>query len=99
MNIDPLAERRDNYSPYAYCLNNPVLRLDPNGLTDFTFNKKTGEVKQVGEKMMPQTEFLKLIEKEKLSIIMEKPKLQLEELNREFLWRGKTLKIKTKSLR
>jgi hypothetical protein len=25
-------------------------RFDPNGLTDFTLNKKTGEVKQVGEK-------------------------------------------------
>jgi RHS repeat-associated protein len=50
MNIDPLAERRIEWSQYAYCLNNPVLRFDPNGLTDFTFDKKTGDVKQVGEK-------------------------------------------------
>lgn len=37
-------------SLYAYCSDNPILRIDPNGLTDFTFDKKTGEVKQVGEK-------------------------------------------------
>ncbi|HOD62596.1 MAG TPA: RHS repeat-associated core domain-containing protein, partial [Bacilli bacterium] len=48
--VDPLAERRIGWSPYAYCLNNPILRIDPNGLTDFTFDKKTGDVKQVGEK-------------------------------------------------
>jgi RHS repeat-associated protein len=47
---DPLAERRIGWSPYAYCLNNPILRIDPNGLTDFTFDKKTGAVSQVGEK-------------------------------------------------
>lgn len=37
-------------SPYAYCSDNPILHIDPNGLTDFTFDKKTGNVKQVGEK-------------------------------------------------
>jgi uncharacterized protein RhaS with RHS repeats len=50
MNIDPLAERRIEWTPYAYCLNNPILRIDPNGLTDFTFDKKTGDVKQIGDK-------------------------------------------------
>ena len=48
--VDPLSERRIEHSPYSYVLNNPILRIDPNGLTDFTFDKKTGEVKQVGEK-------------------------------------------------
>jgi len=48
--VDPLAERRIEWTTYAYCLNNPILRLDPNGLTDYTFNKRTGQVKQVGEK-------------------------------------------------
>ncbi len=50
MNVDPLAERRDNWSIFSYCLNNPILRFDYKGCTDFTFNKKTGEVKQIGEK-------------------------------------------------
>jgi RHS repeat-associated protein len=47
--IDPLSEKRIGWSPYTYCINNPVLRVDPNGLTDFTFDKKTGAVKQVGK--------------------------------------------------
>ena len=50
MGVDPLTERRIEWSPYTYCLNNPILRIDPNGLTDFTFDKKTGDVKQIGEK-------------------------------------------------
>lgn len=45
--VDPLAEKHIEWSPYAYCLNNPILRFDPNGLTDFTFDKKTGDVNQV----------------------------------------------------
>ncbi len=48
--VDPLCEKYPAWSPYVYCKNNPILRIDPNGLTDFTFDKKTGEVKQVGEK-------------------------------------------------
>lgn len=48
--VDPATERRIGWSPFTYCLNNPILRIDPNGLTDFTFDKKTGKVKQVGEK-------------------------------------------------
>jgi len=50
LSVDPMAERRIGWSPYAYCLNNPILRIDPNGLTDFTFDKKNGNVKQIGEK-------------------------------------------------
>ena len=30
--IDPLAEKYYNVSPYAYCGNNPVNRIDPNGM-------------------------------------------------------------------
>ena len=32
MNIDPLAEKYPGVSPYAFCLNNPVLFIDPNGM-------------------------------------------------------------------
>ena len=32
--IDPLAEKRFNISPYAYCSNNPVNRVDPTGMLD-----------------------------------------------------------------
>lgn len=30
--VDPLAEKYYNVSPYAYCGNNPVNRIDPNGM-------------------------------------------------------------------
>ena len=44
---DPLAEKYYSYSPYVYCGNNPILRIDPNGKSDFTINKETGEVKLI----------------------------------------------------
>jgi RHS repeat-associated protein len=48
--VDPLSEKRYWMNPYNFVQNNPINRFDPNGLTDFTLNKKTGAVTQVGEK-------------------------------------------------
>ncbi|OUD23569.1 RHS repeat domain-containing protein, partial [Flavobacterium psychrophilum] len=31
LNVDPLAEKYPNISPYVYCANNPVLYIDPDG--------------------------------------------------------------------
>jgi len=47
---DALAEKHYNISPYAYCGNNPTNRIDPTGNTDYTVNKETGAVTQIGEK-------------------------------------------------
>jgi hypothetical protein len=47
--VDPLADKRHWMTPYNYVQNNPMNRFDPNGLTDFTLDKKTGEVKQAGK--------------------------------------------------
>lgn len=49
MVVDPLAERRYELTPYNFVQNSPMFRIDPNGLTDYTLNKKTGEVAQVGD--------------------------------------------------
>ncbi len=36
--MDPMAEKYYNWSPYAYCKNNPVLRIDIDGKDDYTMN-------------------------------------------------------------
>ncbi|MDP2159404.1 MAG: RHS repeat-associated core domain-containing protein [Flavobacterium sp.] len=46
-NIDPLADLAYDKNPYHYVSNNPINRFDPDGLTDYTLNKKTGELKVV----------------------------------------------------
>jgi RHS repeat-associated protein len=36
--IDPLAEEKPWMSPYAYCLNNPLKFVDPNGMAEWEFS-------------------------------------------------------------
>jgi len=38
LTIDPLAEKYYNISPYAFCANNPVLYVDPDGLSHYSIN-------------------------------------------------------------
>jgi RHS repeat-associated protein len=49
MNLDPLAEIAYDRTPYHFVSNNPINRIDPNGLTDYKINKETGETTQVGD--------------------------------------------------
>lgn len=37
MNVDPLAEKLPFASPYAYCLNNPIVMVDPDGQYPWPF--------------------------------------------------------------
>ena len=37
--IDPMAEKYYNISPYAYCANNPLRYIDPDGKEDYEVNK------------------------------------------------------------
>lgn len=44
--MDPLCEKYYNVSPYNYCRNNPVNRVDPDGMTDYRLNK-SGQLYEV----------------------------------------------------
>jgi RHS repeat-associated protein len=46
---DPMSEMFYDHSPYSWLKNNLTGRIDHTGMTDFTFNKKSGEVTQVGK--------------------------------------------------
>jgi hypothetical protein len=42
---DPKAHKYPHQSPYAYCSNNPVMKVDPDGMEDDWFmNQKTGDI-------------------------------------------------------
>lgn len=47
--IDPLAEKSRRFGVYVYGSDDPINRIDPDGMTDFTLNQKTGDVKQIGK--------------------------------------------------
>ena len=42
MSIDPLCEKYLWIFPYAYCMNNPIRFIDPDGLDVYRFDDKTG---------------------------------------------------------
>ena len=46
MSVDPLAMEGHNITmtPYHFSSNNPVMRIDPDGLTDWDYNKETGKL-------------------------------------------------------
>ncbi len=47
LGVDPMADKYPNISPFAYCSNNPITRIDPDGQDDYEVDKKTGDIKFV----------------------------------------------------
>jgi hypothetical protein len=39
MSIDPMCEKYYWISPYVYCKNNPIIRIDPDGRDDYQLNR------------------------------------------------------------
>jgi len=45
LSTDPKSDKYPSHSPYHYCSNNPIMRVDPNGMSDDWFqNEKTKDV-------------------------------------------------------
>jgi RHS repeat-associated protein len=41
--VDPMASERSWVSPYSYCQNSPVMRVDPTGALDDWYETPSGE--------------------------------------------------------
>jgi RHS repeat-associated protein len=71
--VDPLVMKYPDYSPYAYCANNPIRYIDPNGmnLDDYRL-KKNGKIELIKRKTNDPTD--KLIAENGSSITVSKNK-------------------------
>ncbi|HNP53053.1 MAG TPA: RHS repeat-associated core domain-containing protein, partial [Ferruginibacter sp.] len=90
--IDPLANKKIWLSPYNFCSNNPINNIDPNGLTDFAINKKTGEVKQVGEKNDDPDRLLKTNRRGIVKTGKSGPKVAIDNIEKGILKDGMNFK-------
>ena len=57
---DPLFEERYWLSPYNYCMNNPISRIDPTGMLcdEWDFDINTGDIVWVGNRGGDQTQYI-----------------------------------------
>ncbi|MDR0970905.1 MAG: RHS repeat-associated core domain-containing protein [Bacteroidales bacterium] len=92
LSVDPLSDKYPNLSPYAYCANNPVNLVDPDGMQidEWQLDEETGKPVHLNDKKHSidgpngqKIEVDKLFGKNKTFIYMEKGELK-EENNIEF---------------
>ena len=44
MSVDPLSKLNSHLTPFNFSSNNPIMRIDPNGLTDYSIDRTTGKI-------------------------------------------------------
>jgi len=49
LSVDPLSDKYPNLTPYAYCANNPIKLVDPNGEEIYEFDENGKYIKTSGE--------------------------------------------------
>jgi len=47
LGVDPLSDQSPNISPFAYCSNNPIMLVDPDGRESYEINQESGKVKEI----------------------------------------------------
>ena len=50
MSVDPMAYKNFDYTPFAYCSNNPTNSIDPDGRDDYEINRRGRVVKRIETK-------------------------------------------------
>ena len=95
--IDLLAQKRYWATPYNYVQNNPIIRIDPNGMTDYTLNQNTGEIKQVGEKNDDPDRILKSKTRKNGEVVVKyknngEPKIAIDGIEKGILKDGQNFK-------
>ncbi|SFT96810.1 RHS repeat-associated core domain-containing protein [Algoriphagus locisalis] len=62
---DPMASEREWLSPYNYVQNNPMLRVDPDGMLDeYNFNVDNGEFEWISDKGGDETQYVNIVNSE-----------------------------------